>query len=137
VDPPRTSRAQWRRTGAPPATSSSSANGWASRIHGQNSSAESASSASNCSTVGTTLRTQARVTREAVQQQHRGAFARHLDRVGGLPHRHVAPHGRRSTTAGAPHLAATAEHFGATNPDERFELLLDIFVDGLARRARG
>ena len=36
-----------------------------------------------------------------------------------------------------PHLAALAEHFGAKNPDERFELLLDIYVDGLARRAVG
>ncbi len=36
-----------------------------------------------------------------------------------------------------PHLAALAEHFGAKNPDERFELLLDIYVDGLARHALG
>ena len=35
-----------------------------------------------------------------------------------------------------PHLVALADHFGAGDPDERFELLLDIFVDGLARRAR-
>jgi AcrR family transcriptional regulator len=36
-----------------------------------------------------------------------------------------------------PHLATLAEHFGAKNPDERFELLLDIYVDGLARRSHG
>jgi AcrR family transcriptional regulator len=34
-----------------------------------------------------------------------------------------------------PHLVAVAGHFGDFEPDERFELLLDIFVDGLARRA--
>jgi AcrR family transcriptional regulator len=36
-----------------------------------------------------------------------------------------------------PHLVTLAEHFGAKNPDERFELLLDIYVDGLARHALG
>jgi hypothetical protein len=35
-----------------------------------------------------------------------------------------------------PHLVALAGQFGDFNPDARFELLLDIFVDGLARRAR-
>ena len=35
-----------------------------------------------------------------------------------------------------PHLVAVADQFNAGDPDERFELLLDIFVDGLARRAR-
>jgi len=30
---------------------------------------------------------------------------------------------------------ALAGHFTAADPDERFELLLDIFVDGLAQRA--
>jgi AcrR family transcriptional regulator len=34
-----------------------------------------------------------------------------------------------------PHLVAVAGHFGAFEPDARFELLLDIYVDGLARRA--
>jgi len=33
--------------------------------------------------------------------------------------------------------APLAEHFGAKNADERFELLLDIYVDGLARHALG
>jgi AcrR family transcriptional regulator len=33
-----------------------------------------------------------------------------------------------------PHLVAVAEHFAGEHGDERFELLLDIFVDGLARR---
>jgi AcrR family transcriptional regulator len=36
-----------------------------------------------------------------------------------------------------PHLAGLAEHFGAKNADERFELLLDIYVDGLTRRVAG
>jgi AcrR family transcriptional regulator len=35
-----------------------------------------------------------------------------------------------------PHLAAVAGHFAAGGADERFELLLDIFVSGLAQRAR-
>jgi AcrR family transcriptional regulator len=34
-----------------------------------------------------------------------------------------------------PNLTALAGHFSAADPDERFELLLDIFVDGLAQRA--
>jgi len=34
-----------------------------------------------------------------------------------------------------PNLTALSGHFTAADPDERFELLLDIFVDGLARRA--
>jgi len=34
-----------------------------------------------------------------------------------------------------PNLTALAGHFSAVDPDERFELLLDIFVDGLAQRA--
>jgi AcrR family transcriptional regulator len=34
-----------------------------------------------------------------------------------------------------PSLTALAGHFSSVDPDERFELLLDIFVDGLARRA--
>jgi len=34
-----------------------------------------------------------------------------------------------------PNLTVLAGHFTAADPDERFELLLDIFVDGLARRA--
>jgi AcrR family transcriptional regulator len=36
-----------------------------------------------------------------------------------------------------PHLVAVAGHFADTDADERFELLLDIFVSGLARRAGG
>jgi AcrR family transcriptional regulator len=35
-----------------------------------------------------------------------------------------------------PHLAAVAGHFARGDQDERFELLLDIFVSGLAQRAR-
>jgi TetR/AcrR family transcriptional regulator, tetracycline repressor protein len=34
-----------------------------------------------------------------------------------------------------PNLVDLAEHFAITDPDERFELLLDLFVDGLAQRA--
>ena len=34
-----------------------------------------------------------------------------------------------------PNLTALAGHFSAVEPGERFELLLDIFVDGLAQRA--
>ena len=34
-----------------------------------------------------------------------------------------------------PHLVAVAGHFGASHTDGRFELLLDIFVGGLAQRA--
>jgi hypothetical protein len=34
-----------------------------------------------------------------------------------------------------PHLTEAAGDVVAGGPDERFELLLDIFVDGLARRA--
>jgi AcrR family transcriptional regulator len=34
-----------------------------------------------------------------------------------------------------PHLVALAGHYGNADADARFELLLDIFVDGLARRA--
>jgi AcrR family transcriptional regulator len=36
-----------------------------------------------------------------------------------------------------PHLRALAGEFSLADDDERFELLLDIFVDGLARRAQG
>ena len=35
-----------------------------------------------------------------------------------------------------PHLVAVAGHFADADADQRFELLLDIFVDGLAQRAR-
>jgi AcrR family transcriptional regulator len=35
-----------------------------------------------------------------------------------------------------PHLVAVAEHIASDNADEHFELLLDIFVGGLAQRAR-
>src|ERR1700761_5101672 len=34
-----------------------------------------------------------------------------------------------------PHMTSLASEFAVAAPDERFELLLDIFVDGLARRA--
>jgi AcrR family transcriptional regulator len=34
-----------------------------------------------------------------------------------------------------PNIAATAEHFADAGQDQRFELLLDLFVDGLAQRA--
>ena len=33
-----------------------------------------------------------------------------------------------------PNLVAVAEHFGYADNDQRFELLLDLFVDGLAQR---
>jgi AcrR family transcriptional regulator len=34
-----------------------------------------------------------------------------------------------------PNLVAMAEEYSSADPEERFELLIDIFVDGLARRA--
>ena len=34
-----------------------------------------------------------------------------------------------------PHLTAVAGHMADDDPDQRFELLLDLFVDGLAQRA--
>ena len=34
-----------------------------------------------------------------------------------------------------PHLVAVADRMVAADADQRFELLLDIFVDGLAQRA--
>jgi hypothetical protein len=34
-----------------------------------------------------------------------------------------------------PNMTALADEFALADPDERFELLIDIFVDGLARRA--
>ena len=36
-----------------------------------------------------------------------------------------------------PHMTALAGEFALADPDERFELLIDIFVDGLSRRAWG
>jgi AcrR family transcriptional regulator len=33
-----------------------------------------------------------------------------------------------------PHLIAVADHFGHTDNDQNFELLIDLFVDGLAQR---
>jgi AcrR family transcriptional regulator len=36
-----------------------------------------------------------------------------------------------------PNMVELADHFGMTDNDERFELLLDLFVDGLAARTRG
>ena len=35
-----------------------------------------------------------------------------------------------------PQLSALAEHYGASDADARFELLLDIYVDGLPGRGR-
>jgi hypothetical protein len=35
-----------------------------------------------------------------------------------------------------PHLAGLADHFAISDPDQRFGLLLDLYVDGLAERAR-
>lgn len=34
-----------------------------------------------------------------------------------------------------PTMTSLADEFALADPDERFEILLDIFVDGLARRA--
>jgi hypothetical protein len=34
-----------------------------------------------------------------------------------------------------PNLADVADHFASDDRDQRFELLLDLFVDGLAKRA--
>jgi len=34
-----------------------------------------------------------------------------------------------------PNMTGLAGEFALSDPDERFELLIDIFVDGLARRA--
>jgi hypothetical protein len=33
-----------------------------------------------------------------------------------------------------PNLVALADHFAVSDPELRFELLLDLFVEGLARR---
>lgn len=35
-----------------------------------------------------------------------------------------------------PNLRAVAEHFGQGDNDQSFELLIDLFVDGLAQRVR-
>jgi len=35
-----------------------------------------------------------------------------------------------------PNMVAVADHFAVSDPDRRFDLLLDIYVDGLAERAR-
>ena len=34
-----------------------------------------------------------------------------------------------------PNMIALADEFALSDPGERFELLIDIFVDGLSRRA--
>ncbi len=34
-----------------------------------------------------------------------------------------------------PNMTALADEFALADPDERFDLLIDIFVDGLSRRA--
>ena len=36
-----------------------------------------------------------------------------------------------------PNLIAVADHFTVTDQDRRFELLIDIYVDGLAKHVRG
>ena len=36
-----------------------------------------------------------------------------------------------------PNMVGLADEFAFANADERFEMLIDIFVDGLARRAAG
>jgi TetR/AcrR family transcriptional regulator, tetracycline repressor protein len=38
--------------------------------------------------------------------------------------------------ASFPTLVGLADHFAFADPDRRFELLIDVFVDGLAKRAR-
>jgi hypothetical protein len=35
-----------------------------------------------------------------------------------------------------PNMVAVADHYAIIDPELRFELLLDFFVDGLAARAR-
>jgi TetR/AcrR family transcriptional regulator, tetracycline repressor protein len=35
-----------------------------------------------------------------------------------------------------PHLVRLADQLAVDDPDQRFELLLDVFVDGLAQRAQ-
>jgi hypothetical protein len=42
---------------------------------------------------------------------------------------------RGAAAAAVPNLVALAAEFSYADPDERFELLVDIFVDGLARLA--
>jgi TetR/AcrR family tetracycline transcriptional repressor len=39
--------------------------------------------------------------------------------------------------ASFPNLVAVADHFTVTDQDRRFELLIDIYVDGLAKHVRG
>jgi TetR/AcrR family transcriptional regulator, tetracycline repressor protein len=34
-----------------------------------------------------------------------------------------------------PNLLAVADHFAVSDQDQRFELLIDLFVEGLAQRA--
>jgi AcrR family transcriptional regulator len=36
-----------------------------------------------------------------------------------------------------PNLVAVADHFAITDPDQRFDLLVDLFVSGLARHVQG
>jgi AcrR family transcriptional regulator len=78
---------------------------------------------------------------QAAEGEHRGGARRggeHGDDGGTVPQvsqddasRYIAslPPGQ------FPNLTALAGHFSSVDPDERFELLLDIFVDGLAQRA--
>ena len=55
---------------------------------------------------------------------------------GAAPHRtRRAGTSPRSQAAQFPNLTALAGRFAAVDPDERFELLLGIFVDGLAQHA--
>ena len=58
--------------------------------------------------------------------RHRGAAPHRTRRAGTSP---------RSQAAQFPNLTALAGRFAAVDPDERFELLLGIFVDGLAQHA--
>jgi len=58
--------------------------------------------------------------------RHRGAAPHRTRRAGTSP---------RSQAAQFPNLTALAGRVAAVDPDERFELLLGIFVDGLAQHA--
>ncbi len=66
-------------------------------------------------------REDARVLRDPADLQQMADMAR--DYIASLP------------AAQFPNMTALADEFGLANPDERFELLIDIFVDGLARHA--
>jgi hypothetical protein len=59
------------------------------------------------------------------------------ERVSGCPPTRRARRrpGHRGQHVARASKAARADEFAFADPDERFELLIDIFVDGLARRA--